>query len=215
MPGQIPNPVRLYRIVHIDNLGYLLRKGFFTRIHVDADPNYINIGDTDLIAKRNDYPVKVNPPNGLLGDYVPFYFGKLSPMLLKIKDGNKGVTKRTQNEIIYIVCNLEDILHYCEEWCFTNGHAKTAISDFYNDLRNLDEVDWDIVNSRYWSNSEEDFDRMRRKQAEFLIKNHVSVSCIKGIITYDSESKILVENIISNLALNIPVVVNPSNSYYY
>ena len=36
--------------------------------------NYINIGDTTLIRQRETFTVRVNPPNGTLGDYIPFYF---------------------------------------------------------------------------------------------------------------------------------------------
>lgn len=215
MLENMPSTVNIYRIVHIDNVEYLLRNGLFTRHHPKADPNYINIGDTELITKRNNYSVKINPPNGQLGDYVPFYFGLLSPMLLKIRDGNKGITKRPQSDIVYIVCNVNDIMDCCPQWCFTNGHAKTAITEFYNDIGHLDQVDWSLVKQRYWSNTEEDFDRVRRKQAEFLVKDHVPVACISGIATYNETSKAIVDNIVTELALNITVKVNPNNNYYY
>jgi hypothetical protein len=215
MPGQIPEIVRIYRIIHIDNVEYALTHGMFTRHHKKADPNYINIGDTDLITKRNDYSVKINPPNGVLGDYVPFYFGPLSPMLLKIKDGHGGITRRPQSEIVYFICRIESIIEHCPNWCFTDGHAKTAITDFYNHTSHLDEVDWNIVTQRYWSNNEDDFDRVRRKQAEFLVKEKVPVECIKGVVTFNSHAKAVVENIVNKLTLNIGVKVNPNNNFYY
>lgn len=64
-----------------------------------------------------------------------------------------------------------------------------------------------------WKNNEEDFDRMRRKQAEFLVKDHVPVNCIGGIIVYNEEKKIHVQHIIDKLKLTIPVKVN--TNYYY
>jgi len=215
MPANKPDIVRVYRIVHVDNVEYILKNGLFTRHHPRADPDYINIGDTELITKRNNYSVKINPPNGLLGDYVPFYFGPLSPMLLKIRDGNGGITKRPQSDIVYIVCKVDDIIACCPHWCFTNGHAKTAITEFYNDIGHLDQVDWSLVKQRYWSNTEEDFDRVRRKQAEFLVKDHVPVNCISGIATYNDKAKEFIDNIVNELALNIIVKVNPDNKYYY
>ncbi|RYX99709.1 DUF4433 domain-containing protein [bacterium] len=213
MPRQIPDKVWIYRIIHIDNVEYLLTHGMFTRHHKKADSNYINIGDTELIVKRNTYNVKVNPPNGLLGDYVPFYFGPLSPMLLKIKDGNGGIMKRPQKDIIYIVCKLDDIIDYCPHWCFTDGHAKTAITEFYNNIAHLDQVDWNIVRERYWRNTDDDFDRMRKKQAEFLVKSHVPVNCIKGIVTYNEAAKNAVQEIVTKLNLSIKVITN--YDYYY
>lgn len=215
MPGQQPNIVRVFRIVHIDNVEYLLTHGIFTRTHVQADPNYINIGDSGLIAQRNIYPVGINPPNGVLGDYVPFYFGPLSPMLLNIKTGYRGITRRPQEDIVYIVCKVSSIVEECEEWCFTDGHAKNKMTEFYNDLNNLDEVDWNIVGAKEWKPIEADMDRMRRKQAEFLVKNHVPVNCISDIIVLNETRKNFVEEIKTRLGSEIPVRVNPNNQFYY
>jgi len=215
MAGTVPGTVYLYRILHIDNLEYLLTHGIFTRRHPNSDPGYINIGDTDLISKRDSYNVKLDPPGGVLGDYIPFYFGPLSPMLYNIKNGYKGVTKRPQNEIIYIVCRLEDIIKCCKHWFFTDGHAKAQMSFPYNDIKHLNEIDWDIVGQRFWNNTEDDIDRVRRKQAEFLVKDHVPVECIRGVAVFDEASRTVVENIIRKLGLDISVKVNPGNKFYY
>jgi hypothetical protein len=56
---------------------------------------------------------------------------------------------------------------------------------------------------------------MRRKQAEFLVQNHVPVSCIRAIFTYNSETTDIVKEIVDRLGLNIIVKVNPNNHYYY
>lgn len=215
MPGQQPNIVQVFRIVHIDNVEYLLSHGMYHRNHSNSDPNYINIGDSTLIAQRNNYPVSINPPNGNLGEYVPFYFGPLSPMLLNIKTGYRGIRQRSQGEIVYIVCRVNTIAQSCEQWCFTDGHAKNSISGFYNDLVRLSEVDWNMVTERHWSNNEDDFDRMRRKQAEFLVKYHVPVSCISSIVVLNEIKKTIIEEIVNKLGLEIPVIVNPNNQFYY
>lgn len=215
MPGRKPHKIVLYRIVHIDNVEYLLTHGMFTKNHPNADPNYINIGDCGLIAQRNDYPVGINPPNGFLGEYVPFYFGPLSPMLLNIKTGHRGITYRPQSEIAYICCNIRDVIDECSEWCFTNGHAKNAITEFFNDQVYLDEIDWGLVSERYWSNTEDDYDRMRRKQAEFLVKNYVPVNCIDSIVVYNAQKESFVKQIVDRLGLEITIKINPGNQFYY
>jgi hypothetical protein len=216
MPGQQPNIVRVFRIVHIDNVEYLLTHGMYTRHHEVADPDYINIGDSNLIAQRNDYAVGINPPNGNLGEYVPFYFGPLSPMLLNIKTGYRGITQRPQNEIVYIVCRVNTLVGHCDEWCFTDGHAKDQmVTSFYNSLDDLDKIHWDAVNLRYWYPIEGFEDRQVRKQAEFLVKNHVTVNCISSIVVLNESRKTFVEEIINRLGLEIPVRVNPNNQFYY
>ena len=56
MPGQRPNTIYVFRIIHVSNVEYLLTHGIFTKQSEQADPNYINIGDSKLIAQRNDHP---------------------------------------------------------------------------------------------------------------------------------------------------------------
>lgn len=215
MPGQIPNNIILYRIIHKDNLGFLLSSGgMYIQSHPNADPNYINIGNSTLISQRNNYSVGVNPPGGNLGDYVPFYFGPLSPMLYNIVTGY-GVSQIPQADIIYICCDLNLITSNCIDWCFTDGHAKNMITNFYNNLNSLPQVDWNVVFLRFWHNIASDFDRMRRKQAEFLVKNHVPVICISRIIVFDAATYTHVIKILTNLGLQIPVDINPNNQYYY
>jgi hypothetical protein len=110
---------------------------------------------------------------------------------------------------------MADIVSNCEEWCFTDGHAKTKITSFYNDLEDLKEVYWDKVDLRFWHNSEDDFDRMRHKQAEFLVKNHVPVDCVAAIVTYNDDAANAVREMINELNLEIPVRINPGGKYYY
>lgn len=136
-------------------------------------------------------------------------------MLLNIKTGYRGITKRSQQDIVYIVCAVSGIIARCRDWCFTDGHAKQRITTFYNNIDDLREVSWDIVSDRYWHNTEADFDRMRTKQAEFLVKTHVPVDCICGIVTYNNVAAIAVRNILTKLNLEIPVDVNPGNRFYY
>lgn len=83
MPVDIEK-IWLYRIVHINNIEHILTRGIFSHSHANADSEYVNIGDATLINQRNDFPVKLDG-YGNLGDYVPFYFGPLSPMLYNIK----------------------------------------------------------------------------------------------------------------------------------
>lgn len=215
MPGKMRENVKLYRIVHVDNLEYLLMHGMCNREHPDADPDYINIGDNDLIRNRHNYQVRINPPGGELGEYVPFYFGRLSPMLLRIKTGSNGIKAIPQKNIVYIVCKLDTVVGECEEWCFTDGHAKNKITTFYNSLDELNEVYWNKVDQRYWRNTEDDFDMMRHKQAEFLVRFRVPISCIFAFVTYTQPVADHIKKLLEKLELDILVRVNPGSNYYY
>jgi hypothetical protein len=136
-------------------------------------------------------------------------------MLLNIKTGYRGITKRPQHEIVYIVCKLNDILTHCNQWFFTDGHAKNNLSDHLNDLNDLDKVDWDMVREQYWRPTEEDYDRQRRKQAEFLVKNHVPVACIESIVVKDNLRRQIIEEIVQELDLSTNVFVDTQNRLFY
>lgn len=202
-------------MVHVCNLEYLLRNGMCTQNHLLADPNYINIGDGALILDRHTHPVGIIPPGGNLGDYVPFYFWGHSPMLYRIKTGH-NVQKRSQADIIFVICSIVSILEYCPgKWCFTDGHAKKNITKFFNSEEDLDKVDWETTRMQIWKNCEEDMDRMRRKQAEFLVKDYVSVACITKLAVYDQQRKEQVEALVRQLDLEIPVIEDTKRQLYY
>lgn len=205
----------IFRMVHYNNIEYILRNGICCKNHLSADPNYINIGDTILIEQRNDYPVGINPPGGNLGEYVPFYFWGHSPMLLNIKTGYRGVKQRAQQDIVFICCKIGTIIQQCNEWCFTEGHAKNRITEFYRDIQDLDRIDWDIVYAQMWYPTEDDKDRFRRKQAEFLVKNFVPVDCIYCLIVKNQKKKDEIDVIVSDLDLSIPVKIDVNNKLYY
>jgi hypothetical protein len=52
-------------------------------------------------------------------------------------------------------------------------------TQFFDDLEDLSKVDWAIMKAKYWSDTSDDNDRLRRRQAEFLVHQF----CPWGIIT--------------------------------
>lgn len=201
-------------MVHIENVDYILNHGLYTRDSPLFDPNYINIGDSNLIIQRHDYPVPI-AGYGNLGDFIPFYFAGHTPMLLNIKTGYRGITKRSQTDIVFLKIKVDDIVQNCQSWLFTDGHAKDRMSEFFTDLRHLDDLDWDVIQDQYWRNTENDWDRQRRKQAEFMVRNHVPVACIESIIVRNSACEQIINRAITNFKSPISVVVDTTNKYYY
>jgi hypothetical protein len=214
MPNLVPDPVWLYRMVHYDNLEFVLKNGMYASKHTATDPNYIFIGDSSLTQQRTSFEIPLSG-SGNIGEYVAFYFCTLSPMLFNIKTGHRGITKRPQSDIIYICCKLTSFEREACEFVFCDGHAKNRITQFYSGTSDLDKIDWSLRWERYWRNTEEDYDRQRRKQAEFLVRNHVPATCIDHIVVYDREKATFVNDMLTRLALNIPVSVNPQGKFYY
>jgi hypothetical protein len=215
---QVPKTVWIYRMIHYENLEYVLKNGFHCATSPLFNPNYIAIGDSGLIKDRNTYSVPITPPNSDLGNYIPFYFGMRSPMLLRIKTGDKGVKKYAQEDIIYLCCEVQKVVNSGVEWCFTDGQAKKTTTKFFNTLEDLDKVDWETAHTLDWKNTDEDFDKMRRKQAEFLVKNYLPADMISAIVVYNEKSLQKIEKIVQIFAPSVKILLNlkyTKNNFYY
>lgn len=213
MPDVPYSQRHLFRMLHINNLESVLKDGMYAP-NVKHDSSYVNIGDEVLIAQRGEFEIPI-APGGVLSDYVPFYFGGCSPMLLNIKTGYRGVKQRSQSEIVYLCTHIETIIRVCPGWCFTDGHAKNRLTNYYNQVVDLEQIDWSVVEDKYWKNTEDDLDKMRRKQAEFLVKGHVPTSCFSGVIVHDDTAASQVKIIEAKAGINLPVFVDKNHKYYY
>ena len=210
---KIPDTIYLYRITHIDNLDFILKSKVISCPNSDnCDPNFIGIGDSSLIQSRKSKQIPI-VPNGDFSDYVAFYFGARSPMLYNIKNGFKGVTKRKSEDIIYLITNFKTVQENKSKFVFTDGHGYHNFSQFFNKETDLKEVDWKIVNGIQWYDTEEDPDRKRKKQAEFLIHNEVPISMIGVIVVYNENKKTEILNKLTENNIECNVVVKP-NLYY-
>ena len=208
-----PPDVWLFRILHADNVAYALRHGLFTRNHPLHDPDYIFIGDAALTTARHDYPVPLAGA-GNLGDYVPFYFGPLSPMLLNIKTGWRGVTQRPQRDIVYFCCRLADVQACGQPVIFTDGQAKTRTSRFFRNPTDLNQLDWPVIKLRYWPDAE-DNDRQRRKQAECLVWEHVPPDCIGHIVVFDDPQRAFVAGLLQATGHRATLHVESAKFYFH
>jgi hypothetical protein len=193
---QVPplNQLFIFRIEHKANLPYILEHGMHIRGHAAINPNHVFIGNAQLTAVRHTIPVRPGDVTatlaqqyGDLGDYVPFYFGPCSPMLFAIKKGSEGVMPRPQHDIVYLCCRFNSVVNSGKRYAFTDGHAKMALTEFYSSPAHLANLHWDTIYSRFWFNTEAEFDRARRKQAEMLVHSHVPPEWIEAVVVYNDE----------------------------
>ena len=139
------------------------------------------IGHSHIKERRACYPVYAGP-RGHLCDYVPFYFHHHSPMLYAIYRGGVGGYTGGQGEVIYLTSSTDVIAANNVPFVFTDGHAVLAISSQYDNLNDLTKLDWSAVEATYWTNTNEDGDNQRRKQAEFLVYNFLPWQLVTGIV---------------------------------
>jgi len=103
----------IFRIVHRDNLPWIVENGLHCRKSTTVDPNFRRIGNHDLIVKRETRPVPIDP-GGTLGDYVPFYFTPHSPMLYNVITGYNDITQRSNDELLFSCLR-------CKRWSTSTG----------------------------------------------------------------------------------------------
>ena len=168
MPPPIPTPI--YRIIQVENLAvYLRRNALHAPLHTPEDGLiYTTIHDLEIQRMRSQERIPCGP-GGTIHDYVSFYFGYLSPMLYCLHAGKVEGYKGNQETIIYLVTTCQEIERRDMEFVFSDGHGIAAFTSWFDQLSDLDQVDWQMVYQRYWSDTDADPDRQRRKQAEFLV----------------------------------------------
>lgn len=178
-------PIRLYRITHLENLPHILAQGGIWCGNEMAERRlpFVSIGDKDLTQKRAAKEVTV-AAGGTLNDYVPFYFCPRSVMLYLIERRHPTTYGGGQEPIVHLVTDVDRVLASGTSCFFTNRHAFTSYAHQLDDFSRLDELDWEVIHSREWSNTQEDPGRRERKMAEFLAYRFVPWSCIVGIGVY-------------------------------
>ena len=176
-----------FRITHIENIPHIIKYGITTYASPNNNPNYVSIGDAQIIDIRKDWTFK----DIGIQECIPFYFGPRSPMLYVIQHGYNGVTRQNAEKIIYCVLRLDDIMESDLDCFFTNGHALSALTDFFgkDSLKDINKIiDYDDVYARYW-NSDSDLDLKRRKEAELLVKTDIPAKYIRGYVVYNEKAK--------------------------
>lgn len=196
----------LFRITHTRNLPQVLRNGLCPLASGNQDPNFLPIGDLSLIEVRRELEVPIEP-GGMFSEYVPFYLGSRSPMLYQISKGGEGVEQIPQQDIAYLAVPLSCIKASQLPYVFTDGHARTKVTRFFNADEDFVKLDWEVIRARQWNNTEEDPDRKRRKQAELMVKGVVPIDCVRFLLTFDETSKTVVQKIVKEAGLGIPVHV--------
>lgn len=203
-----PEKALIFRITHASNIAWILANGLHCSNGVHSNPNYIAIGNADIIARRATRVVPI-PPGGTLSDYIPFYFTPYSPMLLNIKTGYNGVTRRLMDDIAIVVSSLREIHRQGLGFVFTDRHAYLATAEFHNSLDRLDRIDWPLLQSRNFRRDPDDPGKLERYQAEALVYRHLPIAAILGIVCHCKEQQTKIETSCANLSLGMKVVCRP------
>lgn len=180
--------IHLFRMTHIENIPHILQYGITHSDSPNANQIYVPIGDNSIISTRNNFLLN----NGnRLGEYIPFYFGVRTPMLYVIQKGFNLVIPIPVENIVYCVSSVQKIMEQNADFVFTNGHAVDGFSAQYtvSDINKMNEIiDWNAVKAKYWKD-ENDLDRKRRKEAEFLVLGDIDKKALLGYVVFNESAK--------------------------
>lgn len=212
----VPYPTLILRLVHVDNLHICLqRQGLYAPNHTPADG--LTWRTNHSVAVQGKRHIRQVPcgPGGVVHDYVPFYFGYLSPMLLQLKTGQVEGYDEGQEPLIYLVSSAQTVAASGTRFVFSDGHGIAAFTSWFHNLADLGQIDWNMVNQRYWSDNAQDMDRQRRKQAEFLVYRFCDWSLIKGIAVIDSAMETRVGNVLAQFPAELHRPIRIKRDWYY
>ena len=208
------SPTPIYHITHVGNLPGIIGAGGLqcNGTLKGAGTDYANIAH-DTVQDRRQYTMVPCGPGGVLHDYVPFYFAPRSPMLYTISRGNVPTCPQGQGPIVHLVSTAQAVEAQGLGFALTNGHGIVVLTDFYDDLQQLDEVDWKVMPLKYWHDTAEEPDRKRRRQAEFLVHRLFPWDLVTEIGVWTAAVQAQVQAALAATPHKPPVTIRPG--WYY
>jgi len=183
----------IYHMTHINNLKNILNNGLLSHNNSFVKRTI----DNPQVNSRRDFLEPIYNKN--LHEYVPFYFNPKNPMLY--------VNKDKAEDIIILAFNRK--LIYQNNSLFTDGNASVNITNFFNDINDLDNLNWDCLRGEYWNDFE---DGKREIMSEVLIPNKVDINHLEKIFVNNNDNKKLTKNLLVNYQ---HIILEINNSIFF
>lgn len=123
-------------------------------------------------------------PGGTLNDYIPFYFTPFSPMMYNIHTGRGGVRQVPNTDIVILVSSMHTLAEQGLPFVFTDRHAYTPMARYFNDLADLQQIDWQMLQQRDFQRDANDPEKVERYQAEALVYQHLPIAALIGAVCH-------------------------------
>ena len=129
----VPHPVRILRLMHLDNLSVCLQRGaLHAPLHAPQDGlQYRPIHNVDIQNERKLRPIACGA-GGTIHDYVAFYFGMRSPMLYVLQSGRVEGYNEGQEPLIYVVSTVDAVQQAGLRFIFSDGQGIAAYTLWCN-----------------------------------------------------------------------------------
>lgn len=134
-------------------------------------------------------------------------------MMFTLAKGNVPGYLGDTHEMVYFVSSVQRVQELGLPFVFTDGHGIMRLSNFYADPDDLAKLDWNVLRSSIWRNTEEDNDRRRRRMAEFLVWQHVPLGAFTLLATHSAKRAKQVARLLQEYGIRLPVRAQPK--WYY
>jgi hypothetical protein len=210
----VPNNPKIYHILHLDNLasiikdGYLFSDALMQKKTLSTKVGMNHIKERRLTSSLSSYP------DLMVGECVPFYFCPRSVMLyLLYRSNSPDLNYRGgQEPVIHLESNIQDATNWADRnqkrWAFTLSNAGSFYFEDRNDLSQLNEINWDAVQSNKWSG-----DFLEKKQAEFLTEDQFPWELVSTIGVINPQVYTQVSQILCKASYKPKLQCEPS--WYY
>jgi hypothetical protein len=187
-----------YHFTHLDNLKNALTNGFLSyNKQKKLGIVHLSIADSD-IQKRRAKMVVTCKPGGVVHDYVPLYFTKLSPMLLQIVR-SKNVDQKLLVHFAFPISLLE-----YEGSVFTDAAANgNTPPNFYTDPEDLNKLNWEAIDSTKWGTPEGD---KQARMAELLIHERLDPGQATHIYAWNNHYAAKIREIYKSAGIQPPPI---------
>lgn len=201
--------LHFFHFTHLENIESILKNGLLsTNKKIERNITHVDLANEKIQLRRSEMEVPCGS-QGTIHDYVPFYFTSMNPMLLGVLN-RKNID---QPFIVYIAVSIEKLLE--TNVVFTDASANTVVPpNFYNNPKDLDKLNWDLINSTKWT--ETDKDKLHSRMAEVLILNEMPIEWIDSYIVFNEFAKREIEKLYKEHSLGIPKIsYAPFNRKYF
>lgn len=184
-----------HHMTHIDNLRPILQSGELCSYNLMRGQSYRNLANEDVQAGRA--AIIVPESQKPLHDYVPLYLGFKTPMV--------AINQNYNEDLLFLRFSLDILAMPGSVVC--DGNARSQASKFYlfsgPDI--FSNIDIAAVRSVKYA---KDLELKRKKQAEVLIPERLSVAQMLDIICYSESAKTRTLSILKEFGIKKDVKVN-------
>ena len=198
----------IFRVTHINNVPWTLSKGLHCKNSQFKDPDFVQIGDPELILKRETRIVPILPGD-TLSDYIAFYFTPFSMMMYNIHTGYNQIKKFPNSEIVIMVSSLHKLDDSNASFIYTDRHAYLSPAQFYSSLDDLKHINWKILQDKDFRRDLDNPEKTERYQAEALVHKFLAVEQLCEIVCYGENESNILQKYVENSRKDVPIRVCP------